>query len=77
MKIMYSFKKRKQIYSTVLLATVSMLYITYHGGLIHLIPEKLYLFNTLTHFTHSHSNHQSVLCLSEFQIIVEFWGEGS
>ena len=74
---MYSFIKRKQIYNTVLLTIVSMLYITYQGGLIYLITENLYLLNTLTHFTHSHSNHQSVLCLREFQIIVGFFGEGS
>ena len=77
MKIMSSLKQRKQIYNTVLLTIVTMLYITYPGGLIYLITESLHLLNTLTHFTHSHPNHQSVFCLSEFRIIVGFFGEGS
>ena len=42
-----------QIYNTVLLAIVTMLYIT-SPGLIYLITGSLYILTTLTHFSHFH-----------------------
>ena len=63
-----------QIYNTVLLTIVAMLYVI-SPWLIYFITESLYIFIPLTHFTHppppTSGNHQCVLSI--FHFIFKIW----
>ena len=65
-----------QIYNTVLLTTVTLLYIT-SRRLVYLIAGSLYLLTIFTHFTHppqhpTSGKHQPVLCFYEFGLFFRF-----
>ena len=53
-----------QIYSTVLLTIVTMLYITSPGH-TYFITGSSYFLTTFTHFAHASGNHQSVFRIYE------------
>ena len=61
--------EKPHVYNTVLLTTVTILYIT-SSEIIHIITESLYPLTNLSPFSHpSHlANHHSIPCFYEFDI---------